>query len=49
MAYFMDLFSPETYEAFNASDRSVSGFRPRQKQTSHLSDTVMGEYAEEAE
>lgn len=30
MAYFTDLFSPETYEAFSASDRSVSGFRLRQ-------------------
>jgi hypothetical protein len=30
MAYFLDLFSPETYEAFSRSDRSVSGFRPRQ-------------------
>lgn len=30
MAYYLDLFSPETYEAFTASDRSVSGFRVRQ-------------------
>ena len=29
MNYFLDLFSPETYEAFARSDRSVSGFRPR--------------------
>lgn len=29
MAYFLDLFSPETYEAFTRSDRSVSGFRRR--------------------
>jgi predicted RNA-binding protein len=29
MAYFLDLFSPETYEAFSRSDRSVSGFRQR--------------------
>ena len=29
--YFRDLFSPETYEAFGRSDRSVSGFRPRHK------------------
>src|SRR5262245_36243321 len=29
MAYFLDLFSPETYETFTRSDRSVSGFRPR--------------------
>lgn len=29
MAYFLDLFSPETYEAFMRSDRSVSGFRLR--------------------
>ena len=31
MAYFLDLFSPETYEAFGNSDRTVSGFRPRQR------------------
>jgi predicted RNA-binding protein len=31
MAYYLDLFSPETYEAFSKSDRTVSGFRPRQR------------------
>jgi len=31
MAYFLDLFSPETYEAFGRSDRTVSGFRHRQR------------------
>lgn len=31
MAYFLDLFSPETYEAFGKSKRDVSGFRPRQE------------------
>jgi hypothetical protein len=31
MAYFVDLFSPETYEAFGKSDRTVTGFRPRQR------------------
>jgi hypothetical protein len=31
MAYFLDLFSPETYDAFSQSDRSVSGFRISQK------------------
>ncbi len=31
MSYFMDLFSPETYEAFAKSDRTISGFRPRQR------------------
>ncbi len=30
MAYYTDLFSPETYEAFSRSDRTVSGFRIRQ-------------------
>lgn len=30
MAYYLDLFSPETYEAFGRSRRSISGFRPRQ-------------------
>jgi len=29
MAYYLDLFSPETYEAFNRSDQSISGFRER--------------------
>jgi predicted RNA-binding protein len=29
MAYYLDLFSPETYEGFSRSDRSVSGFRKR--------------------
>jgi hypothetical protein len=31
MAYFIDLFSPETYEALKRSSRDVSGFRLRQK------------------
>lgn len=31
MAYFIDLFSPETYEAFTKSSREVSGFRPRHR------------------
>src|SRR5688572_5891547 len=31
MAYFLDLFSPETYEAFSRSDRSISGFRERHR------------------
>lgn len=31
MAYFIDLFSPETYEAFKRSTRDVSGFRLRHK------------------
>jgi hypothetical protein len=29
MAYYIDLFSPETYQAFSNSDRTVSGFRAR--------------------
>ncbi len=29
MAYFLDLFSPETYEAVAATDRTISGFRRR--------------------
>lgn len=29
MAYFLDLFSPETYEAFSHSNRTISGFRLR--------------------
>jgi hypothetical protein len=31
MAYYIDLFSPETYEAFSRSDRTVTGFRLRQE------------------
>lgn len=31
MAYFIDLFSSETYEAFTRSDRATSGFRLRHK------------------
>jgi len=31
MAYYIDLFSPETYEAFKRSPRDVSGFRLRHK------------------
>lgn len=31
MAYYLDLFSPATYEAFSKSDRSVSGFQIRHK------------------
>ena len=27
MGYYLDLFSPETFETFSAGDRSVSGFR----------------------
>ncbi|MBN1137745.1 MAG: hypothetical protein JXM73_14250 [Anaerolineae bacterium] len=30
MAYYTDLFSPETYEAFSRSPRNVSGFRKTQ-------------------
>jgi len=29
VAYFIDLFSPETYEAFAYSSRDISGFRRR--------------------
>jgi hypothetical protein len=31
MAYFIDLFSPETHEAFTRSTQGLSGFRLRQK------------------
>ena len=31
VTYFLSLFSPETYEAFRASDQTVSGFRERQR------------------
>ena len=30
MAYYTDLFSPETYEAFSRSSRDISGFRQNQ-------------------
>ena len=33
MAYYINLFSPETYGAFSASDRGVSGFRAQQQGT----------------
>jgi predicted RNA-binding protein len=31
MACYLDLFSPATYEAFSKSDRTISGFRTRQR------------------
>lgn len=31
MAYYTNIFSPETYQAFTRSDKTVSGFRVRQK------------------
>jgi hypothetical protein len=31
MAYLSDLFTPETYEAFGRSDRTISGFRESQR------------------
>jgi len=31
MAYYLDLFSPETYKAFSKSPRDISGFRRRQR------------------
>lgn len=31
MAYYINLFSPETYESFTKSDQSISGFRARQE------------------
>jgi predicted RNA-binding protein len=31
MAYYLNLFSPETYEAFSRSSRDVSGFRATQQ------------------
>ncbi|MCC8123619.1 MAG: hypothetical protein LIO58_08765, partial [Oscillospiraceae bacterium] len=31
MAYYIDLFSPDTYQAFGNSNRTVSGFRERHK------------------
>lgn len=33
MAHFVNLFSPDTYDAFGKSDRSISGFRISQKGT----------------
>jgi predicted RNA-binding protein len=31
MAFYLDLFSPETYEAFSRSDREITGFRKSQE------------------
>ncbi len=31
MAYYIDLFSPDTYQTFTNSDKTVSGFRATQK------------------
>ena len=31
MSYFLNLFSPETYEAFRRSSGTISGFRERQR------------------
>ena len=31
MQYFLDLFTPETWRAFSKSDKTVTGFRPRQR------------------
>lgn len=31
MAYYIDLFSPETYETFTKSNQEISGFRQRQE------------------
>jgi len=37
MGYYLDLFSPETFETFSAGDRSVSGFRTsRQRAASRI-------------
>lgn len=33
MAYYLDLFSPDTYQAFAHSSRDISGFRLRQEKT----------------
>ena len=30
MAYYLDIFSPATYEAFNEFGKNISGFRERQ-------------------
>jgi hypothetical protein len=40
MAYFINLFSPETYQAFSQSPRDVSGFRLRHTQESTLNPLV---------
>jgi predicted RNA-binding protein len=31
MDYYLDLFSPATYEAFSKSDRTITGFRPHKR------------------
>ncbi|HXE56808.1 MAG TPA: hypothetical protein VNK43_02305 [Gemmatimonadales bacterium] len=35
MSYYLDLLAPDTYEAFGRSDRTVTGFRPRQRDLAH--------------
>jgi hypothetical protein len=32
VAYYLDLFSPETHQAYSGSDKTVSGFRARHRQ-----------------
>jgi predicted RNA-binding protein len=36
VAYYLDLFSPETYEAFTKSAQDISGFRKRQENAAKL-------------
>lgn len=31
MAYYTNIFSPETYQAFTNSDKTIAGFRIRQE------------------
>jgi hypothetical protein len=33
MDYYLDLFTPETWEAFKAHGAKISGFRERQRKT----------------
>lgn len=35
MAYYLDIFSPETYEAFSKSDKTLSGFRLKKEHLAH--------------
>ena len=41
MEYFLDLFSPETYDAFARSPRDISGFRLRHKTMAQRMKPVM--------
>ena len=50
MAYYTNIFSPETYQAFTNSDKTIAGFRIRKvnklKHLDRMTDAVLDDYAE---